>query len=302
MTITPANYHSLAVKRETMSNSQWKQWIECAAATKAEMDGHLVRLDTASEAAVTAAKAQGKIVTVPTEALLVGSYVDRAVTVPTELQSWCDEHAEDVFKAARAKGAPPAKRAAFETADAIIARVKADPMFAKITANCAAQVVFQGRIGDENWLYMADWVDTSKNVLLDFKTAASFEAKWCEEELLWDGEWRRRNVRVEWYDAAGYWRQLAVGRELYFQTHGVYPLCGIVAATKQDPPNLGLWLLDNDLRMEREVGHIKNLTAEVFAWKRGTVPPPACGDCEWCRAQSGFASERDGVSGRMFTV
>lgn len=303
LAVTPENYHSLPVMREWMSNSQWKQWLACAAASKAAMEGKMVRLDTADDATVDAAKAAGLVVVVPSTALLVGSYVDRALTCPSELPAWLEAHRSDAMKEVGKAGSKTwALRADFEQANGLIDRVKADPMYKQVCDNCAAQVVLSGRIGEENWLYMADWLDEERHVLLDLKTAADFEDKRCPEEMLWDGEYRTRYVTAPWYDVGGYWRQLAVGRELYHQKHGVYPVCALLAVTKQDPPNLGMFVLDNALRFEREIAHIKNLTADVFAWKRGTVPPPECGDCEWCRANSSFENEQEGKSGRVYTV
>lgn len=317
MTLTPDNYHSLDAQRDHLTNSQWKAWQKCPYATKAWLDGLFVKLDTTDEAAVEAAKAAGKVVRVPTEALLVGSYCDRAVTLSEDaLRGWIEAHQADVMKlTGRAPAKVWEKRAKFVEADALIAVVKADPIFQRISAACQQQVVLEGEIHGARWAYMADWLDPdpAHPCLMDFKTAASFADDWTEEERLEDGEWRTIRLMAPWYDAAGYWRQLAIGRELYRQTYGVAPRCGIAAITKQDPPARGLWELpDESPRWARELYAISLRLPDVLAWKSGAAPivlrddrdrpQDACGDCEWCRSQTAWSPQRQGRSGRMWTV
>jgi hypothetical protein len=286
MYVTPENYHSQEVKREYMSNSQWKHWLKCPMATVAELEGRFVRETS--------------------EALLVGSYVDRALTMPQEFDAWCELHKEDIFKTKSVKGIREytgEKYAPFVNADIMIARMKADPFYPVISENSIGQAVFEGEIDGMKWLYMADWlIEGSEPVIFDLKTAKGFEDDWAEDEYYSGDECKKINKRVPWYDAAGYWRQLAIGRELYRQKTGLTAACGIVAVTKQDPPALGLWALDDVYRLDREISHIKKMTYIVKAWKDGSIPAPKCGVCEWCRSLSALEPQRIGISKRVYSV
>jgi hypothetical protein len=110
-----------------------------------------------------------------------------------------------------------------------------------------------------------------------------------------------RNAKVPWYDAFGYWRQLAVGRELYHQNHGIYPACGIVAVTKQDPPALGVWVMEDVPRLEAEILRIEELNGLVMSYKDGLIPTTECGECPWCRKQSNLGTEHLAISARAYT-
>lgn len=269
MDITPSNYHSLDAKRANMSNSQWKSWLACGAATKAQLAGEYTPETT--------------------EAMLVGSFVDCALTTPDLFEAWKTDHAEHISLKKGGLKAP------FELGLAMIDRVQKDPIFAQIKAKAKSQVVLKGTINNQPWLYMADWImDASDGpVLLDLKTTASFDDQWAECS--------GRNIKVPWYDAWGYWRQLAVGRDIYYQNYGIMPTCGIVAVTKQDPPSIGVWVMEDVYRFEAEIRRIEELTGLVMAQKQGLVPPSACGACPYCREKSSLSAEKLAVSARPYT-
>jgi hypothetical protein len=269
MDISHENYHSLPVKQANFSNSQFKQWLSCPAATKAQLAGEYTPETT--------------------DAMLVGSFVDAALTTPHLFPKWKEDHAEQISLKKGGLKAP------FEHGITMIDRVMKDPAFKQITAQASGQVVLQGTIAGQPWLYLADWIMDTKAgpVLLDLKTTASFEDQWTE--------CMGKNIKVPWYEAWGYWRQLACGRELYHQMHGVYPSCGIVAVTKQDPPALGVWVMEDTERMEAEIQRITDMTEQVVSWKSGAIEPPACGTCAYCRSKSSFGVERLAVSARRFT-
>lgn len=253
--------------------------MTCADAKKAEIEGRYKRETT--------------------EAMLVGNYVDNALTSPQKFEAWCSEHSGDIFGKSK-------KYKAFETADALIARVQNDPLYKAITEKAQAQVTLEGEIAGERWIYIADWIIEGDGwaQVLDLKTARNFDDDWgTQEEPDYEGQsMQRRNRKLPWYDAMGYWRQLAIGRELYRQMKGITPVCGIVAATKQDPIALGTWVMEYEMRFEREIGNICRRMPEVKGWKDGTIPTWKCGTCEWCRSQTTLEPEHVAVSGRSWTV
>lgn len=273
--VTPANYHDAETKRQYMSHSQWSGWLTCASATRAEIfDGYQPR---------------------KTAALIVGGYVDRALTSPEDFQGYCEEFRDDIF------GAKGGKLADFKKADILIDRIEKDPAWQDIIKAGAKQVVMQGVIAGVDWLFMSDIQIERKGreTLLDLKTAADFEDDWVKDV-------NGKNVKINWIDVMGYWRQLAVGRELFMQTRGSEPVCAIVGAkkcvTEDRPVGLGLWVLEDSVRFSNEVKRIVELTPEVMAWKNGTKPAPACGKCDYCLSKSTLEVEQLAVSEREYTV
>lgn len=276
MQVTPQNYHSPEVKAEYLSNSQWRQWLACPAAAYAEIFQGYVRPKTT--------------------ALLVGSYVDRALTAPDELEAFIEENKADIF------GKKGDKIADFRKADKLIERMQADKVWREIAVAAKKQVVMEGVIAGQKWLYMSDiQIETSGNeTILDLKTAADFEDDWTKDAT-------GRNVKINWIDAAGYWRQLALGRELFKQTRGgTIPVCGIVGvkkpATEDRPVGVGLWVLDDADRFDREIARIAGLTDTVMAWKSGQIPPSRCGRCDYCQQTSSLEDELSAPSEREYTM
>jgi hypothetical protein len=275
MRVTPENYHTPEVKREYMSHSQWKSWLECPARTKAEIAGTWKRE--------------------PTEAMLVGSYVDRALTYPEGFDAFVEANRGEIFDS---KGK---KYAAFQNADVMIARLQADPTWQDMVKVSKMQPIMAGEIAGVKWLYMADIMSTAKGneLLLDIKTAADFEESWGKDPA------GGRFLKLHWIDAAGYWRQLAVGRELFIQTYGATPQCGIIGVKKPSklgrPSGVGLWVLDSLIRFDMEIARITELTPKVMAWKMTDKPVPKCGVCDYCFGVSTLEDEKEAVSGRVWT-
>lgn len=274
MKITPENYHSHEAKIAYMSHSQWRSWNECAAATFAEIFRGYQRPKTTP--------------------LIVGGYVDRALTAPEDFARYCEEYKEDIY------GAKGGKLADYKKADLVIDRIQKDATW-KIMMSAKKQVVMHGTISGVDWLYMSD-IQIERNgyeTIIDLKTAADFDDDWVK-----DGN--GRNIKVNWIDAAGYWRQLAVGRYLFQETYGATPVCAIVAAkkpsTEDRPVGLGLWVLDNEVRMSSEIRRIRELTPMVMDWKTGKVTPPRCEKCDYCMGTSSFETELVAVPGREYTV
>ena len=275
MKVTPANYHNPETKRLFMSHSQWRNWNTCAAATRAEIfDGYQPRKTTA---------------------LIVGGYVDRALTSPADFMAYCEEFKADIY------GAKGGKLADFKKADLLIERLEKDPAWKVIMAASKKQVVMQGIIAGVEWLFMSDMQieRNGQETVIDLKTAADFEDDWVKDE-------HGKNKKVGWIDAAGYWRQLAVGRELFKQVRGSNPVCAIIGAKKpvtdERPVGLGLWVMDDETRLDAEIKRIAELTPTVMGWKSGKVPAPACGMCDYCLSKSSLEIEQVAVSERSFTV
>lgn len=293
ITVTPQNYHDPATKREYMSHSQYRNWLTCPAATRAEIfDGYEPR---------------------KTDALIVGGYVDRALTAPEELLAYIEQYKDDIY------GKKGGKLAAFVKADMLIDRLEKDLAWQVIIKASRKQVVMQGVIGGIPWLYMSDaqMEAHGTETIIDLKTACDFEDDWTRiycgppvepmNWMNWSNPKHFRNVKVGWIDAAGYWRQLGVGRELFKQTREKRePVCAIIGAKKpvtdERPVGLGLWVMDDNARLDAEIRQIEVMLPMVMQFKSGELPAPGCGLCDYCLSKSSLEVERVAVSEREYTV
>ena len=176
----------------------------------------------------------------------------------------------------------------------------------------------EGVIGGIPWLYMSDLQMEAKTgeTIIDLKTACDFEDDWARaycgppvEPMTWTN-WSNpkffRNQKVSWIDAAGYWRQLAVGRELFKQTRKADPVCAIIGvrkpSTEERPIGLGLWVMDDTARLDAEIRQIEVMLPMVMEWKNGEEEPPKCWLCDYCLGISSLENEQVAVSERSYTV
>jgi hypothetical protein len=251
-------YYSPVADLAYFSASQCRHFQECEAAEIARL--------------------RGEYRPEPTEAMLVGSYVDRALTAPAQLDAWIETHKGDILTG---RGQ---KRAAFERADAMIARLTRDPLAAELLAG-AKQVILTGSINGHAFKAQLDVLKADRRIFCDLKTVASFEPAWASQRL---DDGTTRNIRVPWYDC--YWWQMSVYdallREAYQDSQW---LCILVAVTKQDPPDIGAWTLNSPERMAHELAQGTASLAQWAACKRGEAIPRRCEDCAYCRQTKALA-------------
>lgn len=268
MTLTSKNYYSKEANRLYMSNSEYSDWLDCPARK--------------------AAKIQGKWQDEETIAMLVGKYVDTALLEPQDFESFCKAYNGKIEKA---RGG---KRTEFETADAMIERCKRDDLFMGALDGTHQQIATWEMYGIE-WKARYDNVDPERGVLTDLKTCRDFEPSWCNE----------RKMRLPFYEAWDYWRQLAIYREGYKALYAKYPaLVTIAAVTKQPVPRIKVLVFDgkagnNGLcRFERELEKIQEKLPEIIAMRdkahNGESPDTFthCGKCDYCAESQGAAIEQ----------
>jgi hypothetical protein len=258
MTITTENYHAPEANRQYMSNSQYKSWIDCAAKQAAIMRGEWVEDEK--------------------EALLVGSYVDRAILTPDELPAFIERNKDSIQTK---KGEP---RAAFAIADKMIQRVKRDDLFMGSLDGCHQEVVAWEMFGIQ-WRAMFDAVDPDRGTLVDLKTVRDFALQWNAD----------MKMKLPFYESWNYWRQLAVYREGYKSKYGDYPtITAIAAVSKHEHPRLKVIQFDNVERFARELDKIEVNLPQIIAYRdealsrAGAVVLPRCEECDYC-AETGEA-------------
>ena len=151
MELNNSNYFSPEAMREYMSVSQFKEFLDCPARMKAELDGEYVQEETT--------------------ALLVGSYVDAYFS--GELEIFVAEHPEILTK----KGE---LRADYQRAEYIIERAEDDPFFMSFLDSPMTQDILTGTLFGHPWKVKVDALHEDK--IVDLKCMKDMEPVWKDGE------------------------------------------------------------------------------------------------------------------------
>jgi hypothetical protein len=246
MGLAAENYYSLDVDREYMSASQFKKFMQCEAATMAELNGEWQEE--------------------PSDAMLVGSYVHAALESEEAFLQFIAEHRDEIYNRKGDLYAP------FKQADAMISTLKDDPFIAALLQGQHEQVIVAEFAGAK-WKAKLD-VYNPIGRICDIKTCKSLTDK------VWmDGRY------VSWIVAYGYARQLALYTELerIWSGRDERLTALIVAVTKEDPPDKAVFSIPEDA-IEEELEFVKSVMPRVLAVKNGDVEPKRCESCKYCRA------------------
>lgn len=259
-TLTAKNYYSPEAAQKYYSASQIKQFLECEKAALADIRGEYVRPKST--------------------ALLVGGYVDAHFA--GEMEQFKAENPEIFTKLGML-------RSDYQQAEKIIERIERDPLAAMLMQGDKQQIV-TGYIA--GYLFRAKmdlWIDSelawkisekfpgmkeladSRGAIVDLKIMKDFEPMYRQEE-----------GRISFVE---YWRydlQMAIYQELVKEWRGIQVPCYILGATKQDPPDLTLVRIPQEL-LDFNLMQLKKRLADIDEVKRGIVEPDECGRCAWCR-------------------
>ena len=250
--LTPANYHSREANAAYLSSHSFTAWLECPARE--------------------AARAAGEWEDEDTTALLVGRYVDVACTgTESEFAAFVEENHDAILTRA---GKP---RSDFERADAMIARLKADPYAAKFMGFESQRII----TFDVNGIPFRAMIDLAcyegeAPILCDLKTTRTLDDVW--EEIA------GRNRKLPWYDR--YFRQMAIYRHGFTEVVGTEPAVYILAVDKTPPHQCAVVSMNGNearARMEREMQVVWESAPLVAALRDGTEPRKPCGRCAWCK-------------------
>lgn len=252
MRLTPENYHSREANAAYLSSHTFTAWLECPARE--------------------AARAAGEWEDEDTTALLVGRYVDVACTgTGPEFAAFVEENRDAILTRA---GKP---KADFERADAMIARLKADPYAAKFLSFESQRII----TFDFNGIPFRAMIDLACYegecpILCDLKTTRTLEDVWDEVA--------GRNRKLHWYER--YARQMAIYRYGFTEVVGAEPHVYLLAVDKTPPhPPAVISMNGNEARaaMEREMQIVWESAPLVAALRDGTEERRPCGRCSWCR-------------------
>jgi hypothetical protein len=246
--IQAGNYYSLDVDREYMSASQFKKFMQCEAATMAELNGEWQEE--------------------PSDAMLVGSYVHAALESEEAFLQFVAEHRDEIYNRKGDLYAP------FKQADAMINTLKDDPFIAALLQGQHEQVIVAEFAGAK-WKAKLD-VYNPVGRIVDVKTVKSINEK------VWNNEDKRY---MSWVEAYGYARQLALYTELerIWSGRDERLTALIIAVTKEDPPDKEVISIPEDA-IEEQLEFVKAVMPRILAVKNGEVEPMRCETCKYCRS------------------
>lgn len=262
ITLTSENYYSNAADLDYMSCSQYQSFLTCEAATMAKLHG----LFTPSAS----------------EALTVGNYFHTALESDAAHAAFCDSHFGDIYKTKEDKKTGEiiavGKYAPYAKADDMLKTAKSDPLIKEIIdAPGQNEVIMTGKLFDMPWKIRLDKYMPDIRTIIDWKTAADLNR----------AEYNPATAAKESFlESLGYLMRAAVYSEIEKQNarSSDDPTFIIVAISKQDPPDKGVYLLNHRQRYDYELELVKQNMERIRRVKSGQVKPRRCGRCEYCRA------------------
>ncbi|MEK4343254.1 MULTISPECIES: PD-(D/E)XK nuclease-like domain-containing protein [Brevibacillus] len=243
--LNSSNYYSLEADREYMSNSQYKDFIDCEARAMAKLSGEW------SEP--------------PSEALLLGSYV----------HAWADGTLENFKQTTPELFTKKGELYAhYKIGDKMIETLANDP-FIMFLLQGEKEKIITAEFAGVIWKAKLDVWNEGGARIVDLKTVRDIRGKHWDKEL---------GCYVSFVEAFGYLRQIAIYAELERvcrgRSHWLETL--IVAVSKEDPPDKAVIGLDHH-RIEEELAEVERKMPRVLAVKNGQVEPKRCESCGYCR-------------------
>ena len=260
MVLNQSNYYSPEANASYYSVSQIKQFLDCPDCAMAELRGEWIRPKTT--------------------ALLVGGFVDAHFS--GELEQFCKANPEIFTK----KG--DLKSDFFKALDIIqrielseLAMMMLDGEMQKIVTGQIAGYPFKAKLDvlldrdqcraiAERFPNMGELL-FEDGAIVDMKIVKDFEPMYKPEE-------GRMHFITYWrYDLQG-----AVYQELVRLLTGKRLPFYILAATKQDPPDMRLFRVDQ-ADMDVQLDSLRRDLVDIDAIKKGKAIPERCDSCAWCR-------------------
>lgn len=247
MNLTNENYFSKEADIEYMSVSQWKLFNECE--TKA------------------LATIQGQEDATYKEAFLEGQLFEELVSGDAKL--FIAQHPELMSTRGATAGQLKSSYAKVITA---AERFNSQKFFVDIIQKCEKQTIITGKICDIKIKCKLDLFDKETNSIYDIKCMKDFKETWDKSEKCYK----------PWYYTYNYVLQLAVYREIVKQNFGNPKEIGLLAATKEEIPDINAKSFSSDL-LDIELEIFKNSIKRYDNIKKGIETPTACGVCDYCK-------------------
>ena len=247
MLLTQENYFSKEANQEYISVSQFKAFAECEAQAL-----HNIEIGGENEK----------------QAFLEGKLFENWVAGDRAL--FMAQHPEMIST----RGATAGQlKAEFNKVIKAAERFLEQDFFKDIINKCEKQVILTGEIEGVKVKCALDLFDRETNSIYDIKCMKDFKEQWNKSEKLY----------VPWYYIYGYVLQLAVYREIVRQNFGEPKEIGLMAASKEEEPDLQAKSFSSEL-LDLELEYFKNNVKRYNDIKKGIVAPTYCGECSYCKS------------------
>lgn len=247
MLLTQENYFSKEANQEYISVSQFKAFAECEAQAL-----HNIEIGGENEK----------------QAFLEGKLFENWVAGDRAL--FMTQHPEMVST----RGATAGQlKAEFNKVIKAAERFLEQDFFKDIINKCEKQVILTGKIEGVKVKCALDLFDRETNSIYDIKYMKDFKETWDKAE----------KVYKPWYYTYNYVLQLAVYREIVRQNFGEPKEIGLMAASKEEEPDLQAKSFSSEL-LDLELEYFKNDVKIYDNIKKGLIQPNYCGECDYCKS------------------
>lgn len=247
MILTNNNYFSKEADMEYMSVSQFKLFQECEAKALATI--------------------QGQEDAISKDAFLEGQLFEELVAGDAKL--FMAQHPELIST----RGATAGQlKSAYSKVLVSAEKFNSQQFFRNIIEKCEKQIVLIGKFCDIKVKCKLDLFDKKTNSIYDIKCMKDFKETWDKSERCYK----------PWYYTYNYVLQLAVYREIVRQNFGEPEEIGLIAATKEDIPDIDAKSFSSDL-LDLELEKFKNNIVRYNDIKQGKINPNYCGCCDYCK-------------------
>jgi hypothetical protein len=240
MELTSENYFSHEAEVKYISASQVKSFKRCEAAAVAELSGAYRREMS--------------------QALMVGQYVDAALT--GDLDDWCGCHPE-------IKKRDGTLRAEFLQASEMVGRANRDKLFMEFMEG-DHQTILKAPILGGYW-FKAKLDVLGGGRIVDLKTVRDLSPVYLPGQ-----------GRVDFATAWDWPLQMAIYQKIYEQVSGEKLPCYLAVITKETPADLAVIQVEQE-RMDAEIAWLETALPRIEALKEGLIEPERCGRCAYCR-------------------
>ena len=239
--ITEETYFSKENELKYSGSSQIKSFMDCEARTMAKINGEW----------------EDK----PSTALLVGSYVDAAVSGTLDI--FKAKHPEILKKDGNLK-------AEYVKADYILNRIQRDELFMKYISG-DHQTIMTGEISNVPIKIKIDSYFPDK-AIVDMKCVKDFEPIWNN----------KTKMKENFIDYWKYTLQGALYQEIVRQNTGKRLPFYIAAVTKENEPDIVVAGITDEV-LDIELERIKEILPKINNIKCGNMQPNRCEKCDYCK-------------------
>ena len=239
MQLNEQNYFSKEADRAYFSASQIKAFKKCEAAALADLNGDYIRPMS--------------------QALMVGQYVDAALT--GDLDEWKGLHPEILKR----DGTPKAE---FAQAQEMVERALRDPLFVDFLEGDHQTILTAELFGVP---FKAKFDVLGADRIVDLKTVRDFSPVYLPGQ-----------GRVDFATAWDWPLQMAIYQKIYEKVEGQRLPCFLAVITKETPPDIRVIQIEQE-RMDSEIAWLEQVLPRYEAIKSGAIDPERCEACAWCR-------------------